>query len=46
MSEVDYELHLDRLTVEEIYEMIDCGALTREEVVDYYNNEWWDEEVA
>lgn len=38
-----YELHLDELSKEEIYRMIDEGLMSAYYPAEYYNNEWWDE---
>ena len=34
--------NFDDYTVEEIYKMINDGIITNQDVVDFYNNEWWD----
>lgn len=36
MEELDYELHLDRLTIEQIYDCIEEGSLSEQEVIDHY----------
>lgn len=38
------EGYLDTLSIQMIKDFIKLGVLTDEQVVDYYNNEWWDEE--
>ncbi len=35
--------NLDELTIEQIYELIAIGQISKQDVIDYYNNEWWDE---
>ena len=35
-------IEFDEYDVENIYDMIASGYCTREDVVRYYNNEWWD----
>ena len=30
-------------TTEEIHHLIDCGVVTNEDMVHYFNNEWWDD---
>ena len=35
-------MNFDDYTVEEIYKMISDGIITNQDVVDFYNNEWWD----
>jgi len=35
--------NLDLMTIEEIKMCIEQGILTEQDVIDYYNNEWWDE---
>ena len=35
-------MNFDDYTVEEIYKMISEGIITNQDVVDFYNNEWWD----
>jgi hypothetical protein len=37
-------INLDELTVAEIRELISAGTITEEYVVDYYRNEFWDDE--
>ena len=37
------DLDLDKLTVAQIRMYIEHGILTEQEVIEYYNNEWWDE---
>lgn len=37
------EIDFDQYDVENIYDMITSGYCTREDVVRYYNNEWWDQ---
>ena len=37
-------LNFDELTASEIKNMITEGIITNRDVVDYYNNEWWDEQ--
>ena len=33
----------DMLSVEEIHQLIRDGVVSITDVIDYYNNEWWDE---
>ena len=35
-------LNFDELTTPQIKELIELGVCTNEDVVNYYNNEWWD----
>ena len=35
-------MNFDDYTVEEIYKMISDGIITNQDVVEFYNNEWWD----
>ena len=37
-------INFDNYTIEEIHEMISKNIVTNKEVIDFYNNEWWDEE--
>ena len=37
-------MNFDDYTVEEIYKMISDGLITNQDVVEFYNNEWWDQE--
>ena len=37
------EYDLDRLTIEEIYKLIENGTIDPNYPKEYYNNEWWDE---
>jgi len=36
-------MDFDLYTVEEIKLLIAAGIVTEQEVVDHYNNEWWNE---
>jgi len=36
--------NFDELTIPRIKELISCNLCTNEDVVNYYNNEWWDQE--
>ena len=36
--------NFDKYTTEEIHKMISDGIITNQEVIDFYNNEWWDDE--
>ena len=36
--------NFDNYTIKEIKEMILQGKATNDEVVTFYNNEWWDQE--
>jgi len=36
-------INFDKYTIEEIHDMISDGVITNQEVIDFYNNEWWDE---
>lgn len=36
----------DALTITEIHKLIQDGVITNQEVIDYYNNEWWDEVLS
>jgi hypothetical protein len=36
--------NFDDYTTEEIYKMISDGLITNQDVVEFYNNEWWDDE--
>ena len=36
--------NFDEYTTEEIHKMISDGIVTNQEVIEFYNNEWWDEE--
>ena len=37
-------INFDNYTIEEIHEMISKNIVTNQEVIDFYNNEWWDDE--
>ena len=37
-------LNFDELTIPQIKELIKLNKCTNEDVVNYYNNEWWDQE--
>ncbi len=37
-------INFDNYTIEEIHEMVSKNIVTNKEVIDFYNNEWWDEE--
>ena len=36
-------INFDNYTIEEIHKMISDGIITNQEVIDFYNNEWWDD---
>ena len=36
--------NFENLTVAQIKELIKNNICTNQQVVDYYNNEWWDQE--
>ena len=38
------EMNFDELTIPQIKELIKNKVCTNEEVVEFYNNEWWDYE--
>lgn len=38
------EINFDKLTIPQIKELIKNKIYTNEEVVEFYNNEWWDYE--
>ena len=40
------KINFDKFTVAEIYEMIDAGKITEQEVIAFYKNEWWDNEFS
>ena len=47
MEEQDgYVIHLDNLTIKEIYDLIDLEVIDEDYPQEYYNNEWWNEEAA
>ena len=35
-------MNFDKLTITQIKELIKNNIYTNEEVVEFYNNEWWD----
>ena len=37
ISEIDWNDY----SIEEIDHLIACGSITEEDMVQYYNNEWW-----
>lgn len=37
------EYDLDKLTVDQIVDLIDKGMISPSYPKEYYNNEWWDE---
>jgi hypothetical protein len=37
-------IDFDEFTVNELKDMIDDGDIQREDVTDFYNNEWWDQD--
>ena len=37
MDELDYELYLDRLTIDQIFEAVEMGAISEEEADEYYD---------
>ena len=45
MNEYDYELHLDKFTIEEIYCLVDMEIIDPDYPAWFYNNSQWDEEV-
>ena len=36
-------INFDKLTIPQIKELIKNNVCTNEEVVEFYNNEWWDQ---
>ena len=36
-------MNFDDYTIEQIHKMISEGIVTNQEVIEFYNNEWWDE---
>ena len=37
-------MNFDKYTIKEIHKMISDGTITNQEVIEFYNNEWLDEE--
>ena len=37
------KINFNEYSVDAIHFLIDCGAITNQDVIDFYNNEWWDE---
>ena len=37
-------IEFDELTIPQIKELIKLNLCTNDDVVNYYNNEWWDQE--
>ena len=37
------EIDFDEYTIAEIKHLIACGSIQESDVIDFYNNEWWDE---
>jgi len=36
-------MNFDKYTIKEIHEMISKRIITNQEVIEFYNNEWWDD---
>ena len=44
-TEVKVYIDFDKYTTEEIKQFIKDGIVSKQEVIDFYGNEWWDENV-
>ena len=44
IAESNNNLNFDELTIPRIKKLIKLHLCTNEDVVNYYNNEWWDQE--
>jgi len=40
------DIKLENYTNQEIRAMINKGEITEQDVVDYFNNEWWEDEMC
>ena len=38
-----YKADFDKYTIKEIHELIEAEIITNQDVIDFYNNEWWDD---
>ena len=43
-NDSDWSIDFGKYTIKEIHKMISDGTITNQEVIEFYNNEWWDEE--